>query len=326
MKTDEAVRIDVALKPQRPEEELREIRERLLRKPREIAPRYFYDDRGSALFESICELPEYYQTRTERLILDAAAGDVVAATGADTLVELGSGSSTKTRVLLDAMEHAGALRLYVPFDVSEGIVRRTAQELVSEYEGLQVHGIIGDFMRDLGRIPEGGRRLVIFLGGTIGNFEPRRAESFLRKIAAHMEPGEHLFLGTDLIKDPTRLEAAYNDSCGTTAEFNRNALRVLNRLLGADFEAERFEHHAVYNRERHRIEMWLRSEEEQRVRLPKIDLTITVARGEEILTEISTKYDRAKVEELLDAGGFELMRWYTDPENLFALSLARRRG
>jgi len=325
MKTDEAVRIEVALKPLRPEEELREIRERLLRKPREISPRYFYDDRGSALFESICGLPEYYQTRTERLILDAAAADVVAETGAATLVELGSGASTKTRVLLDAMRNAGTLRRYVPFDVSEGIVRRAALELVSEYRGLQVHGIIGDFMRDLGRIPEGARRLVIFLGGTIGNFEPRQAEAFLRKIAAHMEPGECLLLGTDLIKDPARLEAAYNDSRGITAGFNRNVLRVLNRLLDADFDVERFEHHALYNRERHRIEMWLRSPAGGEVRLPRLGIRIALAPGEEILTEISTKYDRPMVEELLGAGGFELVRWYTDPESLFALSLARRK-
>ncbi len=315
----------MALKPQRPEEELREIRERLLRSPREIAPRYFYDDRGSALFEAICELPEYYQTRTERVILEAVADDVVAATGATALVELGSGASTKTRVLLDAMRRAGSLGVYVPFDVSEGIVRRTAHELVSEYEGLRVHGIIGDFMRDLGRIPEGGRRLVIFLGGTIGNFEPRRAEAFLRKTAAHMEPGECLLLGTDLIKDPARLEAAYNDAQGVTAEFNRNALRVLNLLLAADFEVEEFQHHALYNRNRHRIEMWLRSRSEQRVRLPKLDLAIDLRPGEEILTEISTKYDRPGVEALLAAGGFELMRWYTDAEDLFALSLARRK-
>ncbi len=324
MKTGEAVRIEVALKRQRPEEELREIRERLLRAPREIAPRYFYDDRGSALFEAICELPEYYQTRTERVILKAVADDVVAATGATTLVELGSGASTKTRVLLDAMKRAGALGIYVPFDVSEGIVRRTAHELVSEYEGLRVHGIIGDFVRDLGRIPEGGRRLVIFLGGTIGNFEPRQAEAFLRKTAAHMEPGECLLLGTDRIKDPARLEAAYNDSQGVTAEFNLNALRVLNRLLDADFDVDGFEHHALYNRDRHRIEMWLRSRSEQRARLPKLDLAIALRSGEEILTEISTKYDRPGVETLLAAGGFELMRWYTDPEDLFALSLARR--
>ncbi len=319
------VRIEVFVKPERPEEELARIRERLLRTPREISPRYFYDDRGSALFEAICELPEYYQTRTERRILEERAGEIVAVTGAEELVELGSGASTKTRVLLDAMARTGRLRLYVPFDVSEGIVRRVAHDLVEEYDGLRVHGVIGDFMSHMDRIPDGRHRLCIFLGGTIGNFQPGPAEAFLREVGSQMAPGDWFLLGTDLIKDRTRLEAAYDDAQGVTAEFNLNVLRVLNRLLDGDFDPEAFRHHALYNKADHRIEMWLRAAREQTVRLPKLDLTLSLARNEEILTEISTKFDRPLVEQLLATGGFSLERWYTDPEGLFALSLARRR-
>ncbi len=320
------IRIEVALSPQRPEEELAAIRAGLTANPRWISPRYFYDDRGSELFEAICELPEYYQTRTERKILADSADAIVAESGAGDLVELGSGASTKTRVLLDAIARAGRLRLYVPFDVSEGIVRRVVGELVGEYPGLRVHGVIGDFMTHLDRIPEGRNRLCIFLGGTIGNFRPPEAAAFLREVAAQLNPGEYFLLGTDLIKEVTRIEAAYDDAQGVTAEFNLNALRVLNRLLGGDFDLEGFEHHAFYRTERHRIEMWLRSVRAQTVHLPRIDLDLELAQGEEIRTEISTKYDRPMVEALLAGAGFTLTNWMTDPANLFALSLARREG
>ena len=243
---------------------------------------------------------------------------------ADVLVELGSGSSTKTRLLLDALARANRLSAYVPFDVNQSFVREVAADLTAGYPGLRVHGVVGDFMKHLMYIPDGGRRLVIFLGGTIGNIQPSRAAAFLSGVSDRMSAGEFFLLGTDLIKDVDRLEAAYNDTQGVTAEFNRNVLRVMNDLLDGDFDPEGFEHRAFYNRERDRIETRLRSKREQVVRLPGIEMEIAFDRGEEILTEISVKYDRPRVEALLRESGFEMVEWLTDPENLFALSLAKR--
>lgn len=303
----------------------REIRDGLRRTPREIAPKYFYDDRGSELFERICELPEYYQTRTEAALLGRIAPGIVARTHPSELVELGPGAAVKTRLLLDAMSRAGHLERFVPFDFSEGIVRRVAAELVREYPGMRIHAVVGDFMQQLGELPPAvGARLVIFLGGTIGNFRPAEAERFLCTLAARMHPGDGFLLGTDLVKDPARLVAAYDDAAGVTAEFNKNALRVLNRMLDGDFDPEAFRHRAVYDTRNHWIEMRLVSLQPQHVRLPGLALEMDLARGEEILTEISAKYDRPRVEELLRRSGFELVEWCTDPEGLFALSLARR--
>ena len=212
----------------------------------------------------------------------------------------------------------------MPFDVSEGIVRRTADELVGLYPDLTVHAVVGDFLAHLDRIPDGYRQLCIFLGGTIGNFKPGRATAFLAELGAQMKPGDFLLMGTDLIKSRARLEAAYNDAQGVTAEFNLNSLRVLNDLLDGDFDPAAFTHRSFYNEAEHRIEMWVRSERDQTVRLPRLDMELTLPEGEAIRTEISRKFDRNKVVELLAAGGFELARWYTDPEELFALSLARK--
>jgi len=301
-----------------------ELREALLRRPREIPSKLFYDDRGSALFERITELPEYYQTRTELALLTAIAPRLVAASGAEELVEIGSGAATKTRVLLDCMEQEGKLSLYVPFDVAQGTMRRVAEELTAEYPGLAVHGVVGDFMAHLGHIPEGGRRLVIFLGGTIGNLRPAEAGEFLTGLGREMSPGDCFLLGTDLVKPVERLEAAYNDAQGVTAEFNRNILLAVNDLTGGDFDPRAFRHQAFYNRDEQRIEMWLVSLVRQRVRLPAIDLACELAEGEEILTEISAKYDRPRLESLLTASGFQPVDWYTDPENLFALSLSKK--
>lgn len=303
---------------------LDELRASLAETPRRIPSKYFYDERGSELFEAICELPEYYPTRAERAILERHAGEIVRASGCSELVELGSGAATKTRLLLDAMAEAGTLELYVPFDVSEEMVARVARELAEHYPGLRVHGVVGDFMTHLGKIPEGGCRLAAFLGGTIGNLQPEDARAFLARLARRLDPGDGLLLGTDLIKDPAVIEAAYDDGAGVTAEFNKNILRVVNRLTGGDFDPDSFRHRAFYDRERHRIEMRLVAERAQQVRLPALDLTLELREGEEILTEISTKYDRPKVETLLERAGFELERWYTDPDGLFALSLARR--
>lgn len=301
-----------------------ELRASLAEAPRRIPSKYFYDERGSELFEAICELPEYYPTRAERAILERHAEEIVRVSGASELVELGPGAATKTRLLLDAMAEAGSLELYVPFDVSGEMVARVARELAEHYPGLRVHGVVGDFMTHLGKIPEGGRRLAAFLGGTIGNLQPDAARAFLARLARRLDPGDALLLGTDLIKDPAVIEAAYDDPAGVTAEFNRNILRVLNRLTEGDFDPEAFRHRAFYDPEHHRIEMRLVSTRPQSVRLPGLDLTLELAEGEEILTEISTKYDRPKVEALLERAGFEPGRWYTDPDGLFALSLARR--
>lgn len=322
----DASRLEFTITPEDPEAVLRNLREHLERRPREIPARFFYDDAGSRLFERITELPEYYQTRTEETILRAAAADIVSRTGAEELIELGSGAATKTRVLLDAMHAAGRLRRYIPFDVSDGIMRRVAMELLDEYPEMDVHAVVADFTAHLDGIPDGRGQLCIFLGGTIGNFSGSEARRFLGEVAGQLRPGGFLLLGTDLIKDRRRLEAAYNDAEGVTAAFNRNVLRVLNRKLDGDFDPEAFEHLAPYNDAEHRIEMWLRSTRRQRVRLPRIDLDFTLEEGEEILTEISVKYDRPRVEALLAAAGFRTVEFYTDPEGLFALTLAEQSG
>jgi L-histidine N-alpha-methyltransferase len=308
-----------------------ELRAALLRSPREIPSRFFYDDLGSWLFERITELPEYYQTRTEHALLRAIAGRVAAASQAAQLVEIGSGAATKTRVLLDALACTGRLRLYVPVDFAQSTVRRVAEELTAEYPELAVHGIVADFNEDLSPLPPlaphrhgAGGRLVIFLGGTIGNLQPREAQEFLTTRRREMAPGDHFLLGVDLVKAPARLEAAYNDSAGVTAEFNRNILRAANQVTeGGDFDPGAFAHVAFYDAGRRWIEMRLRSERRQQVHLPAIGLELDLEAGEEIRTEISAKYDRESAEALLAGAGFEPVDWFTDPERLFGLALAR---
>jgi len=289
-----------------------------------ISAQYFYDDHGSRLFEDITQQPEYYQTRAERAILQRVADEIIKTAHTEELVELGSGSSSKTRVLLDAMQRAKQLRCYVPFDVSEGIIRRVSEELAAEYPDLRIHGIIGDFIKHLENIPREGRRLILFLGGTIGNFTPREAVRFLRAVHNILEPGEHLLLGTDLIKNKARLEAAYNDANGVTAAFNVNILNVLNKETGANFDPEGFEHKAIYNEEKCRIEMWLHATRSQEVHLRKLALTLFFKTGDRILTEVSLKYDRARIDNVLHQSGLELVEMYTDDESLFALNLVRR--
>lgn len=319
--------VDVQHRDPDPSQLLAEIRRGLLERPPETNPKWFYDDRGSALFEAICATPEYYPTRTERALLAHLAPRIAARTGAVELVELGPGNAQKTRLLLDAMARTGALGRYVPLDVSESMLRRVAIELVREYPGVRVHAVVADFMEELADLPApAGERLVAFLGGTIGNFRPDEARRFLQRLGASMQPGDHFLLGTDLVKDVTVLEAAYDDAAGVTAEFNRNVLRVLNRLLGGDFDPEGFAHRAFYDRASDWIEMRLVSGRQQEVQLPAIDLELRFARGDEIRTEISAKYDRPRVAALLDAGGFDLVEWWTDPQNYFALSLALRRA
>jgi L-histidine N-alpha-methyltransferase len=296
-----------------------------LTKPfKELPPKHFYDERGAELFDQICGLPEYYQTRTERAILERDAAAIVAATGAVELVELGSGMATKTRVVLDAMAKAGTLERYIPLDVTEGVVRDCATELVDEYPGLRVHGVIGDFERHLDRVPAAtGPRIVAFLGGTIGNFAPGSRRRFLRSVAGLLGPDDRLLLGTDLVKDAAVLEAAYDDAQGVTAEFNLNMLHVLNRELEADFDIDRFEHVAFFDRRNEWIEMRLRSRVQQDVAIAALGLEIAFATGEELRTEISAKFTRVRVEADLAAAGLALTGWHTDDKGLFALSLSR---
>jgi len=298
----------------------------LTRPFKELPPKHFYDAYGAELFDRICELPEYYPTRAERAILEERSAEIVAATGAAELVELGSGTATKTRLLLRAMADAGTLRRYIPLDVTESMVLTCADELVDEFPGLRVHGIVGDFERHLPHVPEpDGPRIVAFLGGTIGNFTPGTRRRFLRGIAKLLRPGvDHLLLGTDLVKDPAVLEAAYDDSAGVTAEFNRNVLRVINRELDADFDVDAFEHVAFYDREREWIEMRLRAERRMDVHVGRLGLDVAFGPREELRTEISAKFTIKRLGADLAAAGLELRDVLTDPDELFALSLSAR--
>jgi L-histidine Nalpha-methyltransferase len=299
-----------------------DARSGLTASPKVLPPKWFYDEEGCRLFDEITRLPEYYPTRTERAILDARAGDVAARTSADTLVELGSGTSEKTRLLLDALSAQGSLRRFVPFDVSEPTLRDAAAAIEVEYPGVDVHAVVGDFERHLDRLPVGGTRLVAFLGSTIGNLDPAGRARFYRSIAAGFAPGDALLLGTDLVKDTARLEAAYDDAAGVTAAFNRNVLAVLNRELAADFAPERFAHVARWNPGEDWIEMRLRSQITQTVRVEELELEVEFAAGEEMRTEISAKFRRERVEAELTAAGLALTAWWTDPAGDFALSLS----
>jgi L-histidine N-alpha-methyltransferase len=319
------IAIDVHLDTDAHAAMIADVRAGLSASPKELSPKYFYDERGSQLFERITELEEYYPSRRERAILAARSGEILAAAGSPgTLVELGSGSASKTRHLLSAMQAAGCLRTYVPVDISEEITHATARELVEEYPGLGVRGLVCDFEIDLERIPSDGEpRLLAFLGGTIGNLYPGERREFLTRIAALFGPDDHLLLGTDLIKPTARLEAAYDDAAGITAEFNRNVLAVLNRELGADFDLDAFEHVARFDAREERMDIRLRSLAEQTVHLAALDLTIEYAAGEEMRTEISTKFTRERLECVYAETGLELRGWFTDADGDYALSLAR---
>jgi L-histidine Nalpha-methyltransferase len=301
----------------------------LTRPFKELPPKHFYDARGAELFDRISEQPEYYPTRAERAILQQRSEEIVAATGAAELVELGSGTATKTRLLLSAMAEAGTLERYVPIDVTESVVLASADALVDEFPGLRVHGIVGDFERHLRHVPPaeaGHPRVVAFLGGTIGNFPPGSRRRLLRAMGSLLRPGDHLLLGTDLVKDPAVLEAAYNDSAGVTAEFNRNVLRVINRELDADFDVDGFEHVAFFDREREWIEMRLRALRRMDVHVRRLALDVSFAAREELRTEISAKFTVARLRGDLSAAGLALRDVLTDPEELFALSLSAPRG
>ncbi len=303
-----------------------EVRAGLSRTLKELPPKYFYDERGSRLFDEITTLPEYYPTRCEREILNRRAPEIVAETGAGELVELGSGTASKTRALLYAMAGAGTLRRYVPFDVDASVVEACATELTELYPGLSVHGVVGDFGRDLDRIPAGDGRLFAFLGGTIGNLYPDERAEFLARVAGLMTSDDRLLIGTDLVKDRAVLEAAYNDSAGVTAEFNRNVLRVLNESLDADFDPAAFEHVAFFDEANSWIEMRLRSKGAQTVRIEGAALEITFEDGEELRTEISSKFTRDAVERELREAGMRLDDFHTDGGGLFGLAVASLTG
>jgi len=320
----EPVTIDVHLPPSGPLAGMADdVREGLSCPFKELPPKYFYDERGSRLFERIMELPEYYPTRCERAILDRHAAEIVAAADARALIELGSGSASKTRVLLEAMRDAGALESYIPVDISEEITRRTATELVGDFTGLRVHGVVCDYETHLERIPREEGAVIAFLGGTIGNFRPAPRRSFLARVATLMYPGDRFLLGTDLIKDRATLEAAYDDPAGVTAEFNKNVLHVLNREFDADFDPDGFEHVAFWDPDNSWIDIRLRSLTEQFIDLRALDMRVHFARNEEMRTEISTKFTSERLEAVYADAGLEMTELWTDPEGQFALSLAR---
>jgi L-histidine N-alpha-methyltransferase len=321
------VRVDVHLSPVDLNDALQsDARRGLTVSPKDLPPKWFYDNRGSQLFDAITRLEEYYPTRCERSILEARAGEIATASGADTLVELGSGTSEKTRLLLDAFARTGKLRRFVPFDVSETTLRDAAHAIAGEHPGIDVHAVVGDFERHLDLLPGGGRRLVAFLGGTIGNLTPEARAQFLAAVAADLEPGDTFLLGTDLVKDVNRLVAAYDDAAGVTAAFNRNVLHVLNRELGADFDPDTFAHVARWNDEEEWIEMWLRADHAHAVKVPELQLVVDFAAGEAMRTEISAKFRRPGVTAELATAGLELEHWWTDPAGDFALSLSRKTG
>lgn len=299
-----------------------DVRAGLSQPPRWLAPRWFYDARGSELFDQITRLPEYYPTRAERAILTRHADDIARLTSAKTLVELGSGASDKTRLLLDALRRHGTLGAFVPLDVSASALAETVTDVAAAYPGIGVRGIVGDFTRHLSHLPAGGGRLVAFLGGTVGNLLPADRAAFLTGVRAAVDPGEWLLLGTDLVKDPAVLVPAYDDAAGVTAEFNRNVLAVLNRELDGDFDPDAFTHVAVWDPIQEWIEMRLRARAAQRVRLAALDLTVDFAEGEEIRTEVSAKFRPERVTTELAAAGFAVRRWWTDPDGLFGVSLA----
>ena len=300
----------------------RDVSRGLRQTPKSLPPKWFYDEVGSALFDQITRLPEYYPTRTEAAILAARAGSIAEATGADTLVELGSGTSEKTRMLLDALRDHGTLRRFIPFDVDAGILQSAGAAIEAEYPGVDVDAVCGDFEEHLPEIPGGGRRLVVFLGSTIGNLTAGPRAEFLTALTDVLAPGDSLLLGTDLVKNTARLVRAYDDSAGVTAAFNRNVLAVVNRELDADFDVDAYQHVARWNADEERIEMWLRANRAQSVYVGALDLTVEFADGEEMLTEVSCKFRPDAVTAELAAAGLRQTHWWTDPARDFGLSLA----
>jgi L-histidine N-alpha-methyltransferase len=292
--------------------------------PKWLPPRWLYDARGSELFEQITMLPEYYPTRTERGLLRRTVTQITARAAVDTLVELGSGSSEKTRLLLDALAATGSLRRFVPLDVSESALRAAISAIAREYPRLVVHGVVGDFTQHLELLPaaRSGRRLVAFLGGTIGNLEPHQRAKFFTALRTALQPGEFLLLGAGLITDPAIMVPAYDDAAGVTAEFNRNVLHVLNRELGADFDVAAFDHVALWDAAHEWIEMRLRARRAMTVQVPALRMRVQFGAGEQMRTEVSGKFRREGLGKELRVAGFADQMWWTDPDDRFALVLA----
>lgn len=290
--------------------------------PKELPPKWFYDERGSQLFDEITRLPEYYPTEAEREILRREAGSIVARVDADTIVELGSGTSDKTLALLDAARAHGRLERFIPFDVSEEYLTASVDQIARRYPGLGVQGVVGDFDHHLRSIPNGGRRLIVMLGSTIGNYDSTDRKMLLAEITAGLRPGDHLLLGTDLVKAVDRLELAYNDPRGVTADFNKNVLTAINRELGAEFELSKFQHLARFDDYHDRIEMFLRSTCDQIVRIDDLDIEVPFRRGELMRTEMSAKFRRRGLEAELGAVGLEVVDWWTDSNTDFGVSLS----
>jgi L-histidine N-alpha-methyltransferase len=300
-----------------------DVRAGLTATPKTLPPKYFYDARGSELFDEITRLPEYYLTRAETAILERHAGEIADRSRCESLVELGSGTSAKTRLLLRALLDGGTLREFMPFDVDPTVLTEASEALDAEYPGLRIEPFLGDFERDLGALPAGGRRMIAFLGSTIGNLEPPARGAFLAQVASALRPGDTFLLGTDLVKDPGRLLRAYDDAAGVTAEFNRNILMVVNRELNADFAVEEFEHVAVWDSGSEWIEMRLRPAREQHVTIGDLGLEVSFAAGEEMRTEISAKFRRDGIEAELAAAGLRTLRFWTDTGGDFGLTLAQ---
>jgi L-histidine N-alpha-methyltransferase len=302
----------------------REVRVGLDRTPKELPPKYFYDERGSQLFDAICDTEEYYQTRTEKRLLERVVGPLMERTRPEVVTELGSGAARKTRVLLDELVDRVPEPLYMPVDISAEMLQGSAQALLRDYPELRVHGVVADYERHLHRLPADGCRLLVFLGSTIGNFEPLDAVGFIGAIARGMSHDDHFLLGVDLVKSPEVLHAAYNDARGLTAAFNRNVLHVINRELDGDFVPDEFEHVARYREAEEYIEMLLRARSDQTVRIEALDMTVEFAAGEQMRTEISRKFTRASCEVMLRTAGLEPVGWYVSDDGYFALSLSRR--
>jgi L-histidine N-alpha-methyltransferase len=317
----------VRVRPSRYYETLRsDVRAGLTATPKTLPPKYFYDERGSELFDEITRLPEYYLTRTETEILRQRAVEIADLTRCESLVELGSGTSAKTRLLISALRAEGSLQQFVPFDVDPTVLADSSEALAVDFPGLQVAPVVGDFESDLTTISARGRRMIAFLGSTIGNLEPAARASFLKQLGAILRPGDTFLLGTDLVKDVGRLLRAYDDAAGTTAEFNRNILAVVNRELGADFDIDQFQHVAIWDAANEWIEMRLRSIGDQQVQIRDLDLTVSFAAGEEMRTEISAKFRPSALAAEIRAAGLERVSFWTDPAGDFGLTLARPAG
>jgi L-histidine N-alpha-methyltransferase len=325
MSAESSVNVDVRLPADWAEGEMRDdIRRAFSNRPLVLPPKWLYDDRGSELFDQITRLAPYYPTEAERSILADRAGEIAALTGADTIIELGSGTSDKTRTLLDAFHNTGQLRKFSPLDVSEATLVEAASMLAERYGGIEVHALVGDFTRHLSHLPDGDQRLVAFLGGTVGNFYVEERRAFLGALADTLNDDEWLLVGVDLVKSADRILDAYNDSGGVTARFIKNALAVLNHSLGSDFDLEAYDYVPMWDALEERVDMRLRATVPQLVRIDGLDLDVELGEGEELRVEISTKFRPERLRSELDEAGFELAELWTDANDDFGLALARR--